>query len=331
MTCFENLIGLRGLYGGNDVSFYLDQCGITSDLLGNINYTHDELEALLLDLMDEASRFVATQVKTLSYDKFSNIGTLQADRIGHPARNLTSVAAKTGYDAGAVLELYRDVDYVKISIDSISLFVNTTGNVNVLIYDLTEGRLLDTITVAAVSGQMVYKDVNKTYTAQKRNLALGFLYDSSFTSNKTTALPNQTCSGCSKKSITQGRYVTVAGAKFADGDAKTLENVTYESDTAGVSVTYTVQCDYEQWICKNREVLLLPVLYYTAQHIGEYGLRSSRINEDTTDLRDILGKIRDMAESKYNAEISGAINAMVPPKHSDCFKCKQTSRHRTTL
>lgn len=332
MDCFDNLIGVRGICDGNTVSMYLDQCGITSELLADINYTHDDLEALLLTLLGEASGVVASQVKTMKSGSLRIGDTMASNRVGYPYRTRSSVAAKTGYDAGVKIELTRDTDYVKINIDSISLFLDTTGSVNVLVYDLTEGRLLDTIACTATAGQMVYTDVNKTYRAQKRNLALGFLYDSSSASYKTTALENHDCSGCARKDIRQNTYVSVSGVKFADGASKTMDNVKYESDTAGLSVTYTVQCDHEQWLCKGmRQVLLLPVLYYTAYHIAEYGLRSNRLNESTLDLRPVLERIRDNSLMNYNTQIESAMSAMVIPRNNNCFVCRQTSVHRTTL
>lgn len=332
MDCFSSLIGMKGICDNNTATYYLDQCGITEEILVKSNYTHDDPNQLLLNKISEATTMVARQVKNASISKMTMNSNLANDRIGHPERTLTTVAAKTGYDAGAYLEIARDIDYVSVNIDSISLFVNTTGNVDVEIYDLTEGRLVQTVTVAALSGEMVYKDVNATFRAQKRNLALAFLYDSSFSSNKTTPTANrQGCGSCNTRALRQNRYSLVSGAKFADGEAKTLSNIIYEDDTAGVSVTYTIDCDYDQWICKSRELLLLACLYYTAYHIAEYALRSDRLNSVELDYRPILEHIRDTNLDNYNTEFNSLLGGMKIPANSDCFVCKRQSTNPITL
>lgn len=331
MNCFDNLIGLKGICDGNSVAFYLEQYGITSQMLKDINYTHDDLKTLLTDKLDEASLFVSKQVKSLKAGEMQGEDTLASDRVGYLAKTRTSVAAKTGYDAGVMINMENESSYVRLNIDSISIFATQTGDVSVLIYDLTEGRLLDTVTVAAVAGQQGFVDIDKSYRAQQREMAIGILYDSSFASYKTTPLKNNSgCGSCQKGGRYQSIYATVSAIKIADGADKLYDNVKYESDTAGLSVTYTVQCDYEQWICKNKQVLLSSVFYYTAYHIAEYGLNSPRLNSQTTDMREVLKKIRDNAFSAYNSEIQAALGKMVIPQN-DCFKCRQKSRNVTTL
>lgn len=330
MNCFNDYIGLRGVCDGNSVSVYLEQCGITADMLNKFNYTHDDVKSLLLDQLDQSSDFVSRQIKMLQAGEVLAADVLVNARVGHPERNRAVVAAKTGFDAGLLVELEKDTDYVQINVDSISLFLDFTGSVDVLVYDLTEARLVDTISCSATAGQMTYTDVNKVYRAQARNMALAFLYDSTTSSYKTTALANQKCGSCSSKKLKQSHYTSVSGVKFADGDDKTISNTKYESDTAGLSVTYTVRCDYNQWICKNQSVLLTSVLYYTAYNIARYGLNSPRLNSETLDMRTTLEAIRDNAESNYNNEINSVVGVMTIPQN-DCFKCNQKSRSITTL
>lgn len=332
MDCFNTIIGLRGLLDGNtSVTHYLDQCSITKDLVTKANYTHDQVSDLLTDKINEATNVVAAQVKVVKAPYLKTLDSFATNAIGHPIRNMTSVSTKTGYDAGASLELTSDTDFIQVNIDTIGLFAANTGNVTVSIYSLTEGRLLDTVTVAATAGQISTVSVNKTYRARQNNLALAFLYDSSFASYQCTAMPDQDCRSCAAKKLRQSRYSYVAGVKFADGDAKNLTNAVYESDTAGIIVNYSLKCDYEQWICRNRALLTLACLYYTAYHIAEYCLISPKFNSATLDQRNMVMQIRDFNLNRYNEEFNGVMAGMVLPDNSDCFLCRKQSTNVITL
>lgn len=332
MTCFDNYIGLKGLCDGNDAVLYLEQCGITKEILKKANYTHDDIKTLLLDKINEATRVVSNQVRTAKNKMFLNpSGNLRNDSIGHPARTRASVNAKTGHWAGAKLELNRDSDYLKVNIDSISLFLTTTGNVSVRIYNLITGELLDTVTCASVAGELTYTDVNKTYRSEKSNLALAFVYDSEDASYRTTALPNQTCGGCSSKNLRQNKYVYASGVKYEDGADFLIANTKYEADTAGLKVNYTLDCDYDQWICRNRQLLLMSCLYYTAYHIAEYALMSPNFNSVTIDQRNTVEQIKEMNFSNFTNEFSAVLDSMVIPNNSDCFVCQRKSKSAITL
>jgi hypothetical protein len=331
MDCFDDIIGVRGLLDGATVTHYLDQCGITKDLVTKANFTHDTAAELLADKLNEATEVVAAQVKSVKAQYLKTLDSVSNGTIGHPDRIYRTISAKTGYDAGALLELTSDTDYIQVSIDNVGLFVNTTGDVDIKVYNLTEQKLLDTITVAAVSGTLVNVSVNKIYRAQQKNMALAFVYDSEFSSQKTTSMPNQDCGSCAQKLLRANRYVKVAGVKYADGDEKNISTTVYDSDTAGLVVNYSVRCDYDQWICRNRQLLLLSCLYYAAYHIAEYALISTKFNSVSLDYRATVERIRDNSLDHYNNEFSAIMNGIVLPENSECFLCKKQASNKITL
>lgn len=331
MDCFSGLIGLRGsLDESANTQVYLDDVGITKDLLADINYTHSDMNELLADKLDFASRTVASKVKIAKAHELKAIDLIESSRVGYMALNRDTVAAKTGYYAGSKIEISSDREYVKVYVSGISLFAQNTGNVSVLIVDLQTGQTLDTITINATSGQESYVDVDKEYKASKRNLSLGFIYDSEFTSYKTTVL-EQGCSTCGGYEKSVSRYVTASGIKIADGSDYIRANTTSVADTSGLSVSYSLQCDYDQWICRNKNHLLLSVLYATGHQIAMYGLNSDRQNASTLELRNTLTNIKDFCEDNMNSQLNSALSAMIIPANNFCFKCKQKSRHVTSL
>lgn len=332
MDCFTSLIGCRGLTTSSSSSqLFVDSVGINRALLEDINYTHADLVDLFNDKLDFASTQVAAHVKRIKAKELRTVDMIESTRVGFFANNRATVSARSGFDAGAVIEVREDRDYVKIYVSSISLFVDYTGDVTVTVYDLQTGQSLDTITVSATAGQPAYVNVDKTYRANKRWLSLAFVYDSSFDSYKTNVLNTGACASCGGYRKRNGRFTWVRGARFADGSDKVISNITEQGDTAGMSIAYQVHCDYDEWMCRSRNLLSLALLYKTGYEIAQYGLESTRLNHATMENEAILQMIMDKCETMYNEEIMGALSAMEIPPNEYCFQCGQKSKHVTTL
>ena len=76
------------------------------------------------------------------------------------------------------VELCNLNSFVDFYLSELSVHVTSTGNVDVLVYDLFQNKLLDTITVAAIANEVVTVFPNKTYSSDRKNLNLIFVYDS---------------------------------------------------------------------------------------------------------------------------------------------------------
>lgn len=331
MDCFNDLIGVRGMLDNSSTSvLYLDDVGITKDLLDDIIYTPGSAKDLVNQKLDFATTNIATKIKAMKSNKLKTRTLLESERVGYLKRTRGSVAAKTGFDGGVMIETRSDRDYIKINIDGVSLFSQTTGDVTVTIYDLQTGKTLKVVTVSAVAGEVSYQDVDLEVKADKRQLSIGVLYESTFAVYDTTVLDG-VCSTCGGYSKQVGRFVYAQGIKVATGSEKLIANKVSTADTSGISVSYTVQCDYDQWICRSKAFFQLATLYATGLELMEYGLRSPRNNPSTNQHRETMEQIRDFCEERFNANLESSISNLVVPSNDYCFECRQKSRHRTTL
>lgn len=312
------------------IQLYLDDIGITKAIVEAINHTHGSSQDLIESKLDFATTVLSRKVLASKQRQLAANGLLESERVGYKTRSITSESAKTGYNAGVMIETRNDRDFTKIYVSGISLFAQSTGNVSVGIYDMRTGLLLDTVVIAAVAGQQVYKDVDKTYRSDKQALSLGFVYDSTFASYRATVRDND-CSTCGGLRKNVGRYVYAQGIKIPTASSVVIDNITSVADTSGLSITYQVQCDYDQWICRGKNYLLLSALYATGYELAMYGLNSPRNNSRTIDYRERLTQIKDFCEAKMNEELNTALNAMIVPDDNHCFYCRRASRHATTL
>ena len=114
--------------------------------------------------------------------------------------------------------------------------MNTTGNVSVYVYDLIQNKLLDTITVAAVAGNISTYWANKTYTSYRKKMHLFIGYDSSAINSYQSTVSMETCADCGGgiQPYSCNRYVKVVGSKVASASSKILSNTTNMSETGGV-------------------------------------------------------------------------------------------------
>lgn len=334
MDCFNSLIGVRGLLDDptNTAQLYLDDVGFDRALLEDINYTEADLKTLVNQKLDFASTQMARKIIGARRKELRGFDALESERTGFPDRKRASVAAKTGYDAGVMIELRQDRDYMKINIDSIALMAQTSGDVVVSFVDLQTGQTLTTKTVSAVADQITYVDVNLEVKSNKRQLSVGIVYDSEIAVYKTGVIDGN-CSTCGGAGYSRqvGRFAYVKGISFADGQDKLVDNITNETETSGLIVHFSVLCDYDEWVCRSRAVMQLLVLYATGYELARYGTQSTRLNESTLELADRLQHLMEWNEEKMKMELETVLDNMIIPNNDYCFHCNQKSRHVTTL
>jgi hypothetical protein len=155
MACFDNLISIRELC---DVitpqTYYLNQIGINAKEITDL-VTSDY--AGIQGFIDEKAAFAVRQVQADIYNHLSPVfkasSILAGSRIGHEADAKTLVT-QSGM-VGVEVKLYNPASFVDFVVSDVSLFTDYTGDIDVLVYDLKQGLLLDTVTVAAVVGQIV--------------------------------------------------------------------------------------------------------------------------------------------------------------------------------
>src|SRR3990167_3628534 len=287
LECFEDIIGLRGACETptSNSGLWMDDIGIELEELDLIiNKAQVDSIQFFENKRDFAIKQIIQLIHTHFSDKYKSNTVLDSKRIGFTKENLESVAAAATLK-GIEIELCNQNSFVDVFVSSISLHVNFAGAVNVFVYDLFQGKLLDTIAITAVSGQVVTVYPNKTYKSNRKELDLIFVYDATnFTSVKTT-ITQGGCKSCGDGgSMTKlSSYLSARSISILAADTKIEDNLTASGDTGGLSLVYSIQCNYDDWLCTISNAIAMPILFKTGYEVMDYAVNNSlRLNTATT-------------------------------------------------
>lgn len=335
LSCLENLVGVRGS-GTTAIRYVNELTGINvPDFDKAINTEKQSASAALLDLISLAADELVQDINLRLQDKYQIKTFVEDGAVGYYYDNKVLKDAQSGYLTGYEIRI-DSVPYLAFYLSSIRLFVNTTGNVEVKIYDLTQGKLLDTITVAAIAGEIVDVQVDKTYYTHKQRLRLFVGYESTFQSYHTAyASPYnggaERCDTCVTGNFTDS-YINFRAAKIGAASAKTAENISGNSvsGAAGLSLNYSLQCSFAEHLCNVRNLLALPLMYKA----GYLVMRELKHSKRLTGVVTAYGASHDELMNHYAAEYDSKMNNLITNARipeSICFGCKPVTKTRTAL
>lgn len=332
MACFDDIISLEELCDSPTPTsgFYLNRIGINKTEIEQI-ITNDYSN--IQDFIDKKSAFAVDKVTGEIYTHLSPMfkadSILAGGRVGYEATT-KELISQTGY-VGLEVKIYNPGSYIDFTISDISLFVDSTTTVPVLIYDLNQGKLLGTINVSTTAGQISTSYEKFTVSAPRNQVNLWLGYDATaIDSYKTTTING--CTDCHGYTFSQ-RYVSATGAT-SSGSPFTAATITSLTHTAGISFNYSVTCNHKDWLCNNRAILGLPILYKTGIEMMNHALLSApnqRTNTTTMVNTDLLEKKLAYFTHEYDKLMSDIMNNMRVPQDKNCFECNRRVQTKTIL
>lgn len=328
MACFDNILALKESCTSETTSgYYLNDFGISKkEIEAIITSEYDNVQ----DYIDEKIRFVTDVVVNDIVAHFKQVKAktlITSHRVGIFNKNLQ---ATTGGDYRGIHLNVCDVgNFLDVYIAEVSLLTDFTGNIALEVYDLTQAKLLDTITIASVAGQVSTAFVHNSYATDRKGLDLYICYDTTGITSYKTTIRSGSCCG---KYTCSNSYVTSRGAKIVS--TFTNENLVTLPDTAGLSVLYSVNCDHKSWLCSYLKQIALAVGYKVCSDIMYTGAMSafnSRTTNTTTLNRDTLKERFDFYEMKYREAMDNTLHNIFLPQDSICFTCSSPVKHKVSL
>ncbi len=336
MSCLDNIVGVRGC--GNDTPslVYLNELtGINlPDFDKAVNVEMKSASSALSDIIRFATRQVVQRLDTYFQGRYRLRSFIENDVVGYYYNDKALMQAQTGILTGYEVRIDR-TPYLSFFLSGLRLFCNYTGVVPVKVYDLLQGKLLDTINVNAVAGEIVSLDgLDKEYATHKQRLHLFIGYESAFEAYNTSwSAPYSggdncnTCTGNYKNGYVYFRAVQVATSgpftqSYVSGNTT--------SGGAGLSLNYSLQCSYTEYLCQVRNLLALPILYKA----GELVMKEMKHSKRLTGVVTVYTKSHDELMMEYAAEHELQMrlllqNAVLP--ESLCFDCTPKVRSKTVL
>lgn len=331
MACFDDVVALKELCTEQESfsGIWLNDVGITRSFIESvITSDYDNIQ----DFVDSKTRHAMNVVQSMVHGRFGNMirntSLIHQHRLGFTANN---TPVSTGGDfKGIQMTLSNTANYINMELSQLSLQVNTNGTVPITVYDLYQNKLIDTISVTAVSGQIVTVFPHKIYKSELRPLNLFIGYDATGITSITTHIREAQCCGnysCSNQ------YMTSKGVTNATGTFIAEDN-TALSHTAGLSLVYSLSCDPYSWMCGYARVLALPIAYKIASEMYLHGLQAA-LNDrssNTTNLNvEALEKTQAFYERNFNEQMDRILSHLQVPEDTACFQCNTPSRNSIIL
>lgn len=333
-TCFDNLIEIKSTCNGTTGSsgLFIEDIGITATEAGYyINGEYTGGAQLITDKIRFATDLVR---KTIANHFASHIITkslIDSQLLGHYQDSLQLKSGIASTLGGISLTLNNQSSYYNIFVNAISLQVNVTQDIDVLVYDLISGELLDTLTVAAVANKIVTKTVNKTYSSPKRKLDLIFVYDTEGINSNTTVLSTTGCTSCTGYKYSND-FIWSNAIYLGESDSKIRSSLNTTTHTFGLSVNYSVQCSIENWLCESANLMALPILYKTGEEIMTYATMYSKRQTSSVNIdAEQNEKRRLFYQDEYNKALEATIKKISLPKYDRCFICNEAVRSAIIL
>lgn len=331
--CFTDLIGLR--YGCDEITptsgLYLDTIGFTKEFLDRVaSSPFTNGEELAASKIDFAIRQVVNDIQSTQKLKFHTKSIVDGSRVGFFQKNLITKSGENGFLKGIEIELCNEIDYVDFYLSRIDLQITSNTSVDVLVYDLYENNLLDTITIQGSANEVVSVYPKKLYKSENRNLNLFIGYLSTGIDSNNTTVGNGGCTNCGRKTRLN-KSIMARSVKIDNAEDKTNTNLQGSSDTGGLSLIYSINCNYNDWLCEKSNLLALPILYKTGLNLVDYALDDSEQNNTKTIIdRDKLRAKAEKLEQEYENRINNIIENMDLPT-GECFVCRAPVRNRIIL
>lgn len=336
MACFDNLIGLKGACGDSTLSsnaLYLNTLGISREFIEDIlNEDYEDVDSFLADKIFLASDQIKNDIYGHFTSKFNVTSIIEGVRLGQFNDYPTLIPAIPDASKGLQMRIWNDTTFAKLYVSTIKTYFQYTGDVDINVYDLTQGKLLDTITISSIANEIVETTIDKVYKSSSQDLNLAFIYDASSFSSYATSFLNAGCVSCNRGgAYMQNKYVYSTGVIFENGDPVTQTYLNGNSDLGGISLVYSLECDHDAWICTHGNFFASAMLYKTAYLITQYADLMSNTFSSTNIDREKLKQRMEYYEFEYNKRLEAGVKNLKLPSGDLCFSCNRLRINKTIL
>lgn len=321
MECLTGLVGIRGICTPDtpDSVYYINDLPSISikEVGASLNSESASAVELINNKLEEAGNLVASRLQTYLQPRYKGGSVIQNGIVGFVKENLELVSTQTGYLIGKHVEITAG-DYLELFVSRVGLHVAASGAVSVLVYDLNEGKLLDTISVTAVADEVTYVDVYKSYKTygQQLNLFFGYAYQVSY----KTILSRNNCSSCTGQ-VYSNQYIRFANRAILNTDTKIEDNLVAGGDD-GLILQYAVNCHSEPFICSIKHLLAAAIRWKAGELLVMEMAYSKRNNSYINIYGDDYTGLMASYSASYEAEISNITQNLRVPNNI-CFTCNQ--------
>lgn len=331
-SCFEGLIAIDGLCGeaAPSTGIFLKKLGVTrSEMSGYLTKEYSTVDQLFQDKYDTAIDNIVNAVNTYFQPRYKAFSIIENKRAGIFQNNLKMIAGEASRMKGINFRLDNRESYLDLILPSVSLQLNYTGEIQLKMLDLIQGKLIDTIKIDVTPNDIITTQIDKIIKSEKRMLNAFIGYDAEgISANQTQLQIDGTCCG---NDVISNSFMTIRAASIGSSEQKIDQNLKSETDTGGLSLVYSFACNHHDWICSISNRLALAIAYETCVGIMEHakyqaGKEQITIRVGTGEARDQIEERRNLYQSKSTKILNQILTTVTLPSDDRCFTCRQNNR-----
>jgi hypothetical protein len=311
---------------------YLDDIDLTKREVGQ--YVEGvTVQDLVEAKINFSTQLVAQEINNKFLPTIRTRSQISDGRLGYFAENMQVNAAVANTYKGVNMRFCNEQSHLDLYISKLSIFTDFTGIIDVEVWDMLQNKLIDTITVAGIANEVVTVSVNKKYTTNNKRLDLAFVYNSTGINSYRSDLLASGCSSCNEKNgwYSVNYYFDGRGVTIPVASPKIGNNLSTTSDTGGLAVQYSINCNYSEWLCQMGNLVAMPILFKTAAEIMSYAERTKRFNDRAQNDKEHIKERKDYYELKYRELMDNVTQNIQPPKDMLCFTCNDRIKTVITL
>lgn len=320
MACLDNLIGISAAVDSAvpDSGRYLDELAYISIETADKAMNSEEVSglSLLQKKLTLAQNKLITDIRTYLMPRSRMTSLLSNSRVGYYPTKRETVAPTSGTLKGMRFDLYASA-YLKIYINSIVLWLDAAEEVNVKLYDLLTGVLLDTYTFTTTANQPTVHQVDTAYETETQYARLGLLVETTGNAYRTSVFKSWSgCSTCRNKP--SDGLIRFSGIRIPDSGAKLYENTTQTDNTFGLGMNYSVQCSMDTFACNFKDALVEPLMNKAAELILREVGASDRLNSIVLHHDAEVDSLMEYYMNEYKLSLKTVLDSMRIPEDI-CF------------
>jgi hypothetical protein len=335
-NCWDNVIGIRGLCDASTPpisGLYInDLTGISlADLDSGVNEEDKTAYTLIQRKIDQAANMLKAESLAYLQSRWNYTTSSWTGDLGFYAESVLPLSASAVWRGIGMR--YRQVDYIGVTISSVSLLLPVSGTIPVQVVDLRTGVTLDTFNVTAVANSVSRLVVTKTYQSNGQMLNLAVLYDAtSVASFQTSLYPTYGCSSCGRSGGAYGwnDNMLERAIEISTAGQRIESNIAGGSFTGGLSVQYQVTCSFESLLCAHVTQLGYPLLYKTGMLLLKEMEFSKRLNGVIVFNRDMNQELSNYYQAQYDQYMQRYFEQANLPE-GGCFACRQRVRQASRI
>ncbi len=334
-TCLDDYIGFEGCTTGTPESgvFINELYGIG---LENVDKIADKEQVTYSGVWDDVQKRVLLKLHSLIQTEFSRKYRLKriskSVDLGQAIDTSSNQTAQSAQLRGFTVELHSgsivptpNSSLNVIHFQSIRLYSKAVeSGVAIKVIDMDTLLTLETFTKDLVIGWNTIA-TNKDYTAMR--VFVG--YDASGIESPETELNsyvNDWCNCVCDDFFGYDCDAQISGAY----SALTYAGTTKGENTYGLTAVINVQCKFDAFVCQNKTLFIMPLLYLLGMEMMNERIYSDRLNRIVTVDRNKAIELRNEYKAEFEREMLALVES-VDLKMDCCLECDELITSRESM